>query len=104
MANSIYLTLQGAKQGLISAGCGSLDSIGNKSQSTHQDQIFVYALQHMISRVQNSHHHPIVFRNPLINHRLCWVFLSLKMKALSVFSIFIERTVRVLRRSITPSN
>ncbi|CAM3263430.1 MULTISPECIES: Hcp family type VI secretion system effector [Yersinia] len=65
MANSIYLTLQGTKQGLISAGCGSLDSIGNQYQSMHQDQIFVYSLQHMISRAQNSNHHPIVFRKPI---------------------------------------
>ena len=31
MANLIYLTLNGEKQGLISAGCCSLDSVGNKA-------------------------------------------------------------------------
>ncbi len=32
MANLVYLTLNGELQGLISAGCSSLDSIGNKAQ------------------------------------------------------------------------
>ncbi|QGM70518.1 type VI secretion system tube protein Hcp, partial [Proteus mirabilis] len=30
MANNIYLRLNGNKQGLISAGCSTWDSIGNK--------------------------------------------------------------------------
>ncbi len=38
MANLIYLTLKGRKQGLISAGCSSIDSIGNKGQVNHTDQ------------------------------------------------------------------
>ncbi|PVF10642.1 type VI secretion system tube protein Hcp, partial [Yersinia pestis] len=37
MANMIYLTLKGKKQGLISSGCSSIDSIGNKSQGSHID-------------------------------------------------------------------
>jgi type VI secretion system Hcp family effector len=32
MANLVYLTLNGQLQGLISAGCSSLASIGNKAQ------------------------------------------------------------------------
>lgn len=46
MANLIYLTLNGQNQGLISAGCSSLDSIGNKAQLVHLDQIMVFELTH----------------------------------------------------------
>lgn len=53
MANIVYLTLKGETQGLISAGCSSLQSVGNKAQVSHRDQILVYAPSHSISRVQN---------------------------------------------------
>lgn len=43
MAEIIYLTLKGSKQGLISAGCSSYDSIGNKYQENHLDEILVYS-------------------------------------------------------------
>ncbi|CAQ82194.1 MULTISPECIES: Hcp family type VI secretion system effector [Photorhabdus] len=65
MANLIYLTLKGRKQGLISAGCSSIDSIGNKGQVNHTDQILVYSLSHSISREQNVSHHPIVIKKPI---------------------------------------
>ena len=39
MANPVYLTLNGELQGLISSGCSSMPSIGNKAQIAHQDQI-----------------------------------------------------------------
>lgn len=32
MANLIYASIDGEKQGLISAGCSTLDSIGNRYQ------------------------------------------------------------------------
>ena len=41
MANPVYLTLNGELQGLISSGCSSMLSIGNKAQIAHQDQIMV---------------------------------------------------------------
>lgn len=65
MANSIYLTLNGVKQGLISAGCSSLDSIGNLCQACHTDQIYIYELNHSITREQNVSHHPIVIVKPI---------------------------------------
>ncbi|HEF8771094.1 Hcp family type VI secretion system effector [Providencia manganoxydans] len=61
MANLIYLTLQGKQQGLISRGCGTLDSIGNRYQSGKQDAIFVTELNFSISRAQNLSHQPIEF-------------------------------------------
>ena len=35
MANISYLSLSGETQGLISAGCSTLDSVGNKAQPEH---------------------------------------------------------------------
>jgi type VI secretion system Hcp family effector len=65
MANMIYLTVNGKKQGLISGGCGSIDSIGNKGQTGHIDQIFVYSLSHSMTREQNVNHHPITIKKPI---------------------------------------
>lgn len=60
MADLIYLTLNGNKQGLISAGCSSYDSIGNKYQENHKDQIFVYSTTYDLARKQNVSHAPFI--------------------------------------------
>ncbi|MQL48473.1 MULTISPECIES: Hcp family type VI secretion system effector [Photorhabdus] len=65
MSDLIYLTLRGRKQGLISAGCSSIDSIGNKGHLDHIDKIFVYNLTHSLTRDQNVNHHPITFKKPV---------------------------------------
>ncbi|MDC9581742.1 Hcp family type VI secretion system effector [Xenorhabdus sp. PR6a] len=65
MANIIYLTIKGKKQGLISAGCSSEDSIGNLHQRGHEDQIYIYELSHALSREQNVNHFPITIKKPL---------------------------------------
>lgn len=65
MANLIYLKLTGELQGLISAGCSSVDSIGNKAQLIHYDQIMVMGLTHGITRVQNVNHQAVVMIKPL---------------------------------------
>ncbi|MBC8947317.1 Hcp family type VI secretion system effector [Xenorhabdus indica] len=65
MSYMIYLTLNGKKQGLISAGCSTLDSIGNRYQKGHEDQIQVLSLNHTITRNQNVSHHPIQFIKPI---------------------------------------
>ncbi|MDE9590374.1 Hcp family type VI secretion system effector, partial [Xenorhabdus bovienii] len=59
------LTLNGKKQGLISAGCSTLDSIGNRYQKGHEDQIQVLSLDHSMTRDQNVSHHPIQFIKPI---------------------------------------
>lgn len=59
MANMIYLTLNGSKQGAISQGCGSLDSIGNKYQSGHENEIFILHLNNAFSRSQNMSFQPV---------------------------------------------
>ncbi|MFU2318851.1 Hcp family type VI secretion system effector [Rahnella sp. PCH160] len=61
MANMIYLTITGKKQGLISAGCSTADSIGNKYQLGHRDQIMVVSFEHALTRSQNVNHGPISF-------------------------------------------
>lgn len=61
MANLIYLTLEGKQQGLISRGCGTLDSIGNRYQTGKKDVIFVTELNFSVSRAQNLAHQPIEF-------------------------------------------
>ncbi|WP_071997742.1 Hcp family type VI secretion system effector [Morganella morganii] len=61
MADIIYLTLKGNKQGIISAGCSSYDSIGNRYQNNHTDEILVYSTDYDISRHQNISHAPFIF-------------------------------------------
>lgn len=65
MANIIYLTLNGQMQGLISAGCSSLDSIGNKAQLSHRDQIMVLSLTHGLTRQQNVNHQTLRLVKPV---------------------------------------
>ena len=48
MVNSVWLTLNGQFQGVISAGCSTVDSIGNKAQLVHGDQIMVMVISHGI--------------------------------------------------------
>ncbi|WP_445494594.1 Hcp family type VI secretion system effector [Photorhabdus sp. SF281] len=65
MSYMIYLTLSGKKQGLISAGCSTLDSIGNRYQKGYEDQIQILSLDHSMTRDQNVSHHPIQFIKPI---------------------------------------
>lgn len=53
MANPGYMTITGKAQGLISAGCSSQDSIGNKYQSAHTDEIMVIAYHHNMANIGN---------------------------------------------------
>ncbi len=65
MSYITYLSLTGKKQGLISAGCSTPVSIGNRYQVGHEDQIQILSLNHTITREQNSDHHPIQFIKPI---------------------------------------
>lgn len=65
MSDLVYLTLNGNEQGLISAGCASMNSIGNKAQLAHVDQIMVYALKHALSRIKNVNHQELSIVKPL---------------------------------------
>ncbi|HEX4504020.1 MAG TPA: Hcp family type VI secretion system effector [Scandinavium sp.] len=65
MANITYLTLNGQIQGLISAGCSTMDSIGNKAQLSHSDQIMILGLNHGMSRQQNINHQSLTIVKPV---------------------------------------
>lgn len=65
MANPVYLKLNGDLQGLISAGCSSQASIGNKAQIKHMDQIMVLGLSHGLIRAQNVNHQKFVIQKPV---------------------------------------
>lgn len=65
MSNLIYASINGKRQGLISAGCSSLDSIGNRCQAGHENQVQVLGLNLSISREQNVSHHPVHFIKPI---------------------------------------
>ena len=65
MANPVYLTLNGDLQGLISAGCSSMASIGNKAQIAHMDQIIVLGLSHGLTRAQNVNHQMLMIEKPV---------------------------------------
>ncbi|ATZ95880.1 MULTISPECIES: Hcp family type VI secretion system effector [Dickeya] len=65
MANIIYLSLHGEKQGLISAGCSTVPSIGNLYQAGHEDEIFIYELNTNIMREENISFQPVQVRKPI---------------------------------------
>ncbi len=55
MANVAFLTIEGAKQGLISRGCNTQESLGNKHQIMHCDEIMVLACKHSLMRHPEEH-------------------------------------------------
>lgn len=63
MANHGYMTITGTAQGLISAGCSTRPSIGNKCQAAHTDEIMVLSYSHNMSNIGNINrptHNPII--------------------------------------------
>ncbi|MGF1871869.1 Hcp family type VI secretion system effector [Photobacterium indicum] len=50
MGNVAYLSIEGKQQGLISRSCNSLDSMGNRYQIDHMDEISVLAMNHQMLR------------------------------------------------------
>lgn len=63
MAYRGYMSIKGQSQGLISAGCSTQDSIGNKCQEGHKDEIMVMSYNHNmlnIGNVRASTHGPVV--------------------------------------------
>ncbi|MGE8177637.1 Hcp family type VI secretion system effector [Pseudomonas fluorescens] len=63
MANHGFMTITGKAQGLISAGCSTQESIGNKCQTGHTDEIMVLSYSHNMANIGNINkpiHNPIV--------------------------------------------
>ncbi|MBW7982024.1 type VI secretion system tube protein TssD [Enterobacillus tribolii] len=78
MSSIIYMRIKGKKQGLISAGCGSFDSIGNKYQAGHEDDIFVLSYQHLTTRSQHVNHQPVLILKLIDKSSLLVVFILLE--------------------------
>lgn len=49
-----YLTIEGERQGLITEGNSSQESVGNKFQEDHVDEILVQGFTHQVTRGSNS--------------------------------------------------
>lgn len=63
MASRTYISITGQKQGLISEGCSSKLSIGEKCQADHPDEIIVLSLSHTMSSIEQTTdaiHQPVV--------------------------------------------
>lgn len=63
MASHSYMTITGKTQGLISANCSTQNSIGNKCQEGHRDEIMVLSYTHNMVNIGNINkptHRPIL--------------------------------------------
>lgn len=49
MSDIIYVKIQGERQGNISVGCGAINSIGNRYQLGHENEIFAFGLSNEMS-------------------------------------------------------
>ncbi|KAB0480536.1 type VI secretion system secreted protein Hcp [Pseudomonas reinekei] len=49
MATPAYMSVTGEKQGLITAGAFTADSVGNTYQEGHEDQVMIQGFKHEIS-------------------------------------------------------
>lgn len=57
-----YMSITGKRQGLISAGCSSEPSIGNRYQAAHCDEIMVLSFKQQLMNLDNSRratHQPV---------------------------------------------
>ena len=63
MAHPIYMTIKGKQQGDISAGCSTPESMGNKCQEAHLNEIMVLSYTHQMTNVANldrATHGPVI--------------------------------------------
>ncbi|KFW97867.1 Hcp family type VI secretion system effector [Pectobacterium aroidearum] len=65
MANYAYMTLEGRVQGLISEGCSTVESIGNRYQAGHIDEIMILAFNHSMSNAGHAVHNPLTLVKPI---------------------------------------
>ncbi|OQW92660.1 MAG: hypothetical protein BWK78_00975 [Thiotrichaceae bacterium IS1] len=56
MPGAVYISIQGSKQGNITAGGNSSDSMGNKYQSNHTDESTVLSFDHRITVPRDPRH------------------------------------------------
>ncbi|WP_175650847.1 Hcp family type VI secretion system effector [Pseudomonas sp. Marseille-P9899] len=68
MATHSYLSITGDKMGLISAGCSTHASIGNKYQAGYTNQILVLSVDHQMTSISNTAHathNPLIITKPI---------------------------------------
>lgn len=53
MSDLLYLKITGEKQGNISSGCGTYESVGNRWQVSHEDGVFVFSLVNTVTSTCN---------------------------------------------------
>ncbi|QUJ69699.1 Hcp family type VI secretion system effector (plasmid) [Photobacterium sp. GJ3] len=59
MASTAFISITGEKQGNISQGCNTQNSMGNKFQDNHEDEITVLSYSHSVGYNNRGIHHPI---------------------------------------------
>lgn len=59
MSSVIYMSVEGKKQGLISQSASTVESIGNKYQAGHEDEIFICSVSAPLRWDENVHTDPI---------------------------------------------
>ncbi|MNJ36971.1 Major exported protein [compost metagenome] len=68
MAFHSYMSITGKRQGLISAGCSTESSIGNRYQAVHCDEIMVLSFKHQLTNLDNTRrasHQPVTLTKPI---------------------------------------
>ncbi len=65
MAHIAYLKIEGETQGLISMGCNSKDSIGDRYQLSHLDEISIISADYSMDKLDSINHSRIQF-NPFV--------------------------------------
>lgn len=65
MANPAYMSIEGRVQGLISSGCSTPESVGNRSQLDQMNEIMVLSYSHNMSNFGKRNHNPFVITKGL---------------------------------------
>lgn len=85
MSHMVYLKIMGEQQGDISQGCGSEQSVGNRYQYGHEDEIYAFSLDDSVTNTsQGVKYHGINFcktvdksspllMNAINNNESCWM-------------------------------
>jgi len=67
MSNIVYLKITGQQQGDISDGCGTTESIGNRWQNGHENEILTLSLTNQLTSTRNNTNYRELFFNKLID-------------------------------------
>nr|WED69279.1 Hcp family type VI secretion system effector [Pectobacterium colocasium] len=102
MANYAYMTIEGKSQGLISEGCSTLESIGNRYQAGHTDEIMILAFNHMMSNDGHAVHNPITLVKPIDKSTPLLAMALNEQEKVKVLLTFTARRNMPSKRSFSP--